>query len=91
VALPQALSALTVLLAVAYGTHRYAPAAVRKVYLLDTFTYKPPDRRAAGLRVPRGCRAACVRAQAACVCSGCAARGRGRRLWKCGRGSPPAL
>ena len=42
----QALSALTVLLAVAYGTHRYAPAAARKVYLLDTFTYKPPDRRA---------------------------------------------
>jgi len=47
-----------VLLAVAYGTHRYAPAAARKVYLLDTFTYKPPDRRAGGPRAPRSRRAA---------------------------------
>lgn len=42
----QALTALSAVLAVAYATHRYAPAAARKVYLLDTFTYKPPDRRA---------------------------------------------
>ena len=42
--LAQALTALSVVLAVAWATHRYAPAAARKVYLLDTFTYKPPDR-----------------------------------------------
>ena len=42
--LGQALTALSVVLAVAWATHRYAPAAAKKVYLLDTFTYKPPDR-----------------------------------------------
>ena len=42
--LAQALTALSVVLAVAWATHRYAPAAAKKVYLLDTFTYKPPDR-----------------------------------------------
>lgn len=42
--LAQALTALSVVLAVAWATHCYAPAAAKKVYLLDTFTYKPPDR-----------------------------------------------
>ena len=42
--LAQALTALSVVLAVAWATHFYAPAAAKKVYLLDTFTYKPPDR-----------------------------------------------
>ena len=40
----QALTALSAVLAVAWATHRYAPSAAKKVYLLDTFTYKPPDR-----------------------------------------------
>ncbi|KAK9841816.1 hypothetical protein WJX81_004960 [Elliptochloris bilobata] len=39
-----ALTALSVVLAVAWATHRFAPAAAKRVYLLDTFTYKPPDR-----------------------------------------------
>jgi hypothetical protein len=41
----QLVTALSAALLVGWATRRYVPAAAKPVYLIDTYTYKPPDRR----------------------------------------------
>ena len=40
----QIAAVLSTALLVGWLTRRYVPAAAKAVYLIDTFTYKPPDR-----------------------------------------------
>ena len=41
----QLLTVLSTALLVGWATRRFLPAAAKPVYLIDTYTYKPPDRR----------------------------------------------
>ena len=40
----QIAAVLTTALLVGWLTRRYVPVAAKPVYLIDTYTYKPPDR-----------------------------------------------
>ncbi len=40
----QIAAVLSTALLVGWLTRRYVPAAAKAVYLIDTYTYKPPDR-----------------------------------------------
>ena len=40
----QIAAVLTTALLVGWVTRRYVPVAAKPVYLIDTYTYKPPDR-----------------------------------------------
>lgn len=40
----QIAAVLSTALLVGWFTRKYVPAAAKPVYLIDTFTYKPPDR-----------------------------------------------
>ena len=41
---PQIAAVLSTAILVGWLTRRYVPAAAKAVYLIDTYTYKPPDR-----------------------------------------------
>ena len=40
----QLLTVLSTALLVGWATRKFLPAAAKPVYLIDTYTYKPPDR-----------------------------------------------
>ena len=44
VACVQLLTVLSTALLVGWATRKFLPAAAKPVYLIDTYTYKPPDR-----------------------------------------------
>ena len=44
IAFMQIAAVLTTALLVGWLTRRYVPVAAKPVYLIDTYTYKPPDR-----------------------------------------------